>query len=71
MEVWTCAIWYKNVKKNFEKRLTDKKEQAFHLTFKESNSWINEGMGITLTELREYMSLLDKDPKPLTSRTTM
>ena len=62
MEVWTCTKWYENIKENFENRLANKKEQVFHFAFEEPNSRINKGMGFTLTELREYISSLDKDP---------
>ena len=42
------------------------KEELFNLALKKLDKRINEGIGFTITEIREYMSSLDKRPDPIT-----
>ena len=43
----------------------NRKEELFHLALKELDQRINEGMGFTMTEIREYICSLNKDPEPV------
>ena len=52
-------------RKIFEMKLTNRKGQLFCLALEELDSRINEGMRFTLTEIREYMFSLGKDPELL------
>ena len=63
--------YFKNHKEESTSKTEDtpeppnRKKELFHLALKELDKRINDGMGFTMTEIREYMSSLDKDPDPV------
>ena len=43
----------------------NRKEELFYLALTDLDQRINEGMGFTMTEIREYICSLNKDPEPV------